>query len=105
MADDYQRIKRVFVSTTPGDQELAVAAKELGLKPDDLRKMMRFTDAVRRCAEEEELSPPQVIGAMANLIGDVLLSCYPEEVRGDLVADLNNQFLLLLQGDATETTH
>ena len=48
MADDYQRIKRVFVSTTPGDQELAVAAKELGLKPDDLRKMMRFTDAVRR---------------------------------------------------------
>ena len=105
MADDFERIKRVFVSNAPGDQELAVAAKELGLKPADLKKMMRFTDAVRAAAEAEELIPPQVIGAMANLIGDVLLSCYPEEVRGDLVADLNNQFLLLLKGDATETTH
>ena len=105
MADDFESIKRVFVSNAPGDQELAVAAKELGLKPADLKKMMRFTDAVRAAAEAEELIPPQVIGAMANLIGDVLLSCYPEEVRGDLVADLNNQFLLLLKGDATETTH
>jgi len=105
MADDFERIKRVFVSNAPGDQELAVAARELGLKPADLKKMMRFTDAVRAAAEAEELIPPQVIGAMANLIGDVLMTCYPEETRAALVADLNNQFLLLLQGDATETTH
>jgi hypothetical protein len=78
----------------PGaEAELQKAASELGISVVDLEGILKLGQTMREIIEERGLTPPQVVAATVNLLGDTIARCVEPDAQIDVISDLHQQLL------------
>ena len=79
------------VGASPDSPEFQDAAKQLGMKPEDLVKVIDFQAALRSEANRQKLSPPLIVSGCMNLVGDIINKYVSEEHKADMVTSIFRQ--------------
>jgi hypothetical protein len=79
------------VGADPDSEEFMEAAKKLGIKPDDLVKVIDFQEVLRSESNRLKLSPPHIVSACLNLVGDLLNEYVNDEHKADMVTSIFRQ--------------
>lgn len=88
-------ITPVSVSLTEtGDLEsdsLLEAAAEVGISPDDLLKIFKYTHALKEVARDMDMEPTHVMTALLNAIGELIVAVFPTDEHPDICTDIFHQ--------------
>lgn len=79
------------IDTGP-DSTFATAAKDLGVTPESLERIIRYGAQMRGTAADAGLTPAETVSAVLNLLGEIISTFYDaaehEALCGDVYAQL-----------------
>ena len=81
---------KVITRTVDIDDDEAIAdlAKEIGIKPEQVKQTIRLSQMVQAHVEEEELSMNQTIAGLMSVVSDILRNYVPEVQRAEIATDI-----------------
>jgi hypothetical protein len=91
----YYQSKMVELSLAEGedasDEELATAAKALGVSTINLKQIIAFSNHMRDEVVARDLTPPQVLSTCMGMVTEVIADCYAKDSHERICADIYTQ--------------
>lgn len=72
-------------------EELAKAAKALGVSTANLKQVVAFSNHLRDEVVERDLTPPQVLSTCLGVVSEVLVDCYSKDSYERICSDIYTQ--------------
>jgi hypothetical protein len=105
MGQTKRKTNMIIVPVEATPEELEAAAAKIGVGPDQLRRIMAFSETIRDEADKADMTPPEVVSASLNIIGELIRDFYPQQKQHLLLMDIHNQLTEVVGGADNGTTH